>query len=376
MDEQERTSLEERELEEAEEVFAKSGTAEESYHSDGTGDAATDEEESVLAAEIQKIREEQGRAAQPVAVEKKPSQKKEETAKENQQILAALGFKRYEDTGVIKYSIRVMDKKIGVTFNETNPLGKVWAYTVPEGEEDKEFLKNGELAEHPLIEKYIAIKEGKEPMPEIRVTGKITEKRGKAIKIEIEENGETKQIFFGQGAVKKDNDGYFIPAGFSKATKDHEAKMAIPRNIRLQDYLIQLEQAPMADTTEEKKELPKKPDELAKAELQPTGKTTMDEIIKPEEEYTDMGEQVIIEEHIKKYVGILARVTEVILAEDRIPDREKGYGVKFVYYSVIGETKKKPELSKHEIEEIARAILDIPIEPIAKENGGDNEGWD
>lgn len=251
------------------------------------------------------------------------------TAEQNQQILKALRFKRYEDAGVIKYNIRVMSEKIGVTFNETNPLGKIWAYKIPEGDEDKEFLKNGDLKQHPLIQKYEAIKEGKEPMPEISVTGKITEKRGKAIEVVIAENGENKAIFFGLGAVKKDKDGHFIPAGFSKATKDHEAKMAVPRDIRLPDYLTQLEQAPAADTAKEEKELPKKPDELAKTELQPTDKTTMDEVINREPtEYT---------EAIAKYTGILAEVTEAILAEDRIPSREKGYAVKFVYYSVVGE---------------------------------------
>ena len=285
------------------------------------------------------------------------------TAKQNQQILGALGFKRYEDAGVIKYNLRVLDIKIGVTFNETNPLGKIWAYKIPEGDEDKEFLKNGDLKQHPLIQKYHAIQEGKEQMPEISVTGKITEKRGKAIKVEIEENGEKKEIFFGQGAVKKNDEGYFIPGGFSKATKEHAAKMSVPRDIRLPDYLTQLEQAPAADITKEKEELPKKPDELAKTDLQPTEHATMDEVIKQDPtEYT---------EAIAKYTGILAEVTEVILAEDRIPSREKGYAVKFVYYSVIGEVNKRPELSGSEIVAIAKAILDAPIDSLKKE--GDHE---
>lgn len=257
---------------------------------------------------------------------------KEETAEQNQRILATLGFKPYKDAGVIKYNIRVLDIKIGVTFNETNPLGKIWAYFVPEGDEEKKFLKNGDLKQHPLIQKYHAIQEGKEPMPEISVVGKITEKRGKAIKIQIEENGETKEIFFGQGAIKKDKGGHFIPAGFSKAVKDkHEAKMAVPRDIRLPDYLTQLEQAPATDTTKEK-DAPKE-----KEEVQLTGKTTMDKAIKPKEiEYTDTRAQVIEAELIQKYTNLLANVTEAILAEDRIPSREKGYAVKFVYYSVKG----------------------------------------
>jgi len=39
-------------------------------------------------------------------------------------------------------------------------------------------------------------------------------------------------------------------------------------------------------------------------------------------------------ELIAKYVELLASVTEAINADDRIPEREKGYGIKFVYYSV------------------------------------------
>lgn len=285
-----------------------------------------------LGSDIAGVEEEKNiGTAQSEASEKTPSPpEKEQTAEQNQKILAALGFKPYHDAGVTKYNIRVMNIKIGVTFNETNPFGKIWAYKIPEGDEEKEFLKNGNLKQHPLIQKYEAIKEGKEPIPEITVTGKITEKRGKAIKIEIEENGEKKEIFFGQGAVKKDDDGYFVPAGFSKATKEHEAKMDVPRDIRLPDYEKQLADAPAADVTKEKDELPKKPDDLAKTDLQSTEKTTMDEVIKPEEskeptEYTQL---------INKYTNLLAEVTEAVFAEDRIPKHEKGYGIKFVYYSV------------------------------------------
>lgn len=41
-----------------------------------------------------------------------------------------------------------------------------------------------------------------------------------------------------------------------------------------------------------------------------------------------------VPELIAKYTDMLAQVTEAINAEDRIPEREKGYGIKFVYYSV------------------------------------------
>ena len=43
-----------------------------------------------------------------------------------------------------------------------------------------------------------------------------------------------------------------------------------------------------------------------------------------------------VPELIGKYTDILAQVTEAVNAEDRIPDREKGYAVKFIFYSVRG----------------------------------------
>ena len=41
-----------------------------------------------------------------------------------------------------------------------------------------------------------------------------------------------------------------------------------------------------------------------------------------------------LDELIMKYIEILARVTIAVDQESRISDREKGYAVKFVYYSV------------------------------------------
>ena len=43
-----------------------------------------------------------------------------------------------------------------------------------------------------------------------------------------------------------------------------------------------------------------------------------------------------VPELIAKYVDILAQVTGAVNREDRIPDREKGYAVKFIFYSVRG----------------------------------------
>ena len=255
--------------------------------------------------------------------------KKEETAEQNQQILAALGFKRYEDTEAIKYSIRVLNTKIGVTFNETNMLGKIWAYKIPEGDEEKKFLKNGDLKAHPLLQKYQAIQEGKESIPKTSVTGKVIEKRGKAIKIEIEENGEKKQIFYGQGAVKKDKDGnYFVPAGFSKATKDHEAKMEMPRDIQLPNYETEMKQAPVADTTKEK-------DASTEKKEAPTDNTTLANVIHKEPVTLTEGEKPTVD----YYVNLIGEITEKVKAEKRISEREHGYAINMVFNAITRDTR-------------------------------------
>lgn len=43
-----------------------------------------------------------------------------------------------------------------------------------------------------------------------------------------------------------------------------------------------------------------------------------------------------LDEWIAYYIEILARTTLKLNQEERIPDREKGFGTKFVYYSVKG----------------------------------------
>lgn len=284
----------------------------------------------------EKIEEEQQGKGEPT---------REETAERNMEILASLGFKPYHDAGVTKYNIHVMNTKFGVTFNESNPLGKIWAYKIPENPQEggeKEFLKNGDLKQHPLIQKYHAIQEGKEPMPEITIEGKIIEKHGKAIKIQITENGETKEIFYGQGAVKKDNDGYFLPAGFSKAGKtkegvEHDAKMTIPRDIRLPDYLTQLEQAPMADTAKEEHVVYRSGAEAV--ESQPTEKankgTVADKIPHKEPLTFAEGEKPTVD----YYINLIGEITEKVRGEERISRGEQGYAISKVFDAITRDTR-------------------------------------
>ena len=250
-------------------------------------------------------------------------------AENNMQILTALGFaphyhdKDPEGNDETNFGIRVMKMKIGVKFNDKNPAGKVWAYVLTE-DNKKDFIKNGNLKELPLVQRYLDIQAGKKQIPEVTVTGRIIERRSKSVVVEIEEDGEKKEVIFGLGAVKRHDDGHhFIPHGFSKPSKDNpDGKMCVPRDILLPSMDIttanraeaeaqrirdEQDRAPAATTTP----TPAAPEAAQPLEVKPT-----------------------VPELIAKYTDMLALVTEAISAEDRIPEREKGYGIKFVYYSV------------------------------------------
>ncbi len=238
-----------------------------------------------------------------------------EEAENNMQILTALGFKRYDDDDGTNFGIRILNTKIGVKFNPENPTGKVWAYILAE-DGKKDFIKNGNLKELPLVQRYLDIQAGKKPIPEATVTGRIIERRSKSVVVEIEEDGEKKEVIYGWGAVKKHEDGsHFIPLGFSKPSQDNPGgKMYVSRDILLPGMDPQPEEAPAATT------IP-----IAKAEAAPAQSPAVKPTVK---------ENLSVPELIAKYTEMLALVTEAIEAEGRIPEREKGYGIKFVFYSV------------------------------------------
>ena len=274
-------------------------------------------------------------------------------AEDNMQILTALGFTPYyhdkdpEGNDETNFGIRVMKMKIGVKFNDKNPAGKIWAYVLTD-DNKKDIIKNGSLKELPLVQRYLDIQAGKKPIPEATVTGRITERRGKGIEIEIEEDGEKKRIFFGLGAVKRHDDGrHFIPHGFSKPSSDNpDGKMCVPRDI----LLLDMDPQPTLGTpTEAEQKREKQIDEAEK--LQQNSKGAAWKIEREEQGRAPVATTIPVPateaapaqppatkptqaELITKYVELLAAVTEAIEKEDRIPEREKGYGIKFVYYSV------------------------------------------
>jgi hypothetical protein len=70
-----------------------------------------------------------------------------------------------------------------------------------------------------------------------------------------------------------------------------------------------------------------------KGEVPAGGATIKDDVEKGE---AKKSVQPTVPELIAKYTDILAQVTEAVNAEDRIPEHEKGYATKFIFYSVRG----------------------------------------
>ena len=322
----------------------------------------TDEEAERELEEAEKAFEEENKT---IAAQQSGEPTKEETAKKYQNILIALGFTRYDNKEKgIACKLKAGQLLIGRTFTEQCPIGNMWVQCLSDGEHGKkgEFLKRGECKQIPQVNLFYLIRDGLRSIPGSIVTGEVVGKSEKAVQIQFDEFGldQYETQWWGFGALKKNEEGInYVPASYSKETEKYTAKMQVPRDIILKDYEEELKEAPQTmqtDTTKEK-DVPEK----EKGESQPTEKTSMDKVIKPEEptEYT---------EAIAKYTTILAEVTEAIFAEDRIPSREKGYGVKFVYYSVVGENKKY-ELSDTAMEGIAKAILNAKVST----TGGDHE---
>jgi hypothetical protein len=184
----------------------------------------------------------------------------EQNEERKSDILIGLGFNKYDDNdGKIKYSILENDIKIGVTFDEKNPEGNVWAiykestedYKSGVTKEGKEgaFLSPDARSQQLLLQKYYAILKGEEPIPKPVVIGKVVEKRGGSIGIEFEEEagGPRTEYYPATDAVKRDKEGYFIAKGFSKEWKDRNAKMHFPRAIRLPNYEQELKGAPISE---------------------------------------------------------------------------------------------------------------------------------
>ena len=254
-------------------------------------------------------------------------------------ILIALGFIRYDNKEKgIAYKLHVGPLQIGRTYNEKYPKGNMWVRCLKDCEYGKkgDFPTRDECKQIPQVAIFYRIRNGELPIPESVVYGTVVGKSEKAVQIQFDEFGldQFEIQWWGFRALKKNEEGMnYVPASYSKETENYNAKMLVPRDIILEYYEAELAAAPLTtqtDTTKEK-DAPKE-----KGDSQSTEKGTLAEAIHKESTALTEGEKATVPELIAKYVEILAQVTEAVKAEDRIKDREKGYGVKFVYYSVKG----------------------------------------
>lgn len=263
----------------------------------------------------------------------------DEEAENNQQILTALGFtphyhdKDSEGNDETNFGIRVMDMKIGVKFNDANPTGKVWAYTLTE-ENKKDFIKNGNLKQLPLVQRYLDIQAGKKPRPELIVIGRIIERRSKSALIEIEEEGEKKEIIFGWGAVKKHDDGHhFIPHGFSKPSQDNpEGKMCVPRDILLPEMDADTpnrEEAEIQKIRREQGIAPALDKQAASGKRAPAAPEAVKSTPPTDSEIVD------------HYINLLASITKKVGKEERIPEKERGYAISKVFDAITRDRRSE-----------------------------------
>ena len=251
----------------------------------------------------------------------------DEEAENNQQILTALGFtphyhdKDPEGNDETNFGIRVMNTKIGVKFNDKNPAGKVWAYVLTE-DNKKDFIKNGDLKELPLVQRYLDIQAGKKLRPELIVIGRIIERRSKSVLIEIEEEGEKKEIIFGWGAVKEHDDGsHFIPHGFSKPSQDNpEGKMCVPRDILLPE---------MDSTTTNRGEAPALDKQRVSGKRAPAAPEAVKSTPPTDSEIVD------------HYINLLASITKKVGKEERILEKERGYAISKVFDAITRDRRSE-----------------------------------
>jgi len=309
------------------------------------------------------------RAGDKVVDLEKPS--KEETAKRYQDILISLGFAFYDNKEKgISCKLKAGSLQIGRTFTDKHPIGNMWVKCVNDCDFGKkgEFLKTDQCKQIPQVALFYRIRDGELAIPEPTVTGKVVGKSERAVELQFVEFGKTDTQWWGLGALKKNQEGItYVPSSYSKETEKYTPKMQVPRDIVLLNYDDELTAAPLVTQTgtSEKKE-----EQKEEEKAQSAAKGTMADMVTPKEPAHAESETGggTVKELISKYVDILAQTTEAVAAEGRIPDREKGYAVKFVYYSVVGETRKT-ELSETTIEAIAKAILNAELQPTEK--GGD-----
>ena len=242
----------------------------------------TDEEAERELEEAEKQFEEENKT---IVAQQSGETTKEETAKRYQDILIALGFTRYDNKEKgIACKLKAGQLLIGRTFTEKYPIGNIWASCLVDCEYGMkgEFLQRKQCKQIPQVNLFYRIRDGELPIPEPTVVGMVVGKSEKAVQIQFDEfgRGYYEMQWWGFNAIKKNEEGTnYVPASYSKQTENYNAKMQVPRDIILENYETELEKAPLTQTG-----ITKEKEGEEKAEPQPTGKSTMDEVIKLREE--------------------------------------------------------------------------------------------
>ena len=257
-------------------------------------------------------------------------------------ILIALGFIRYDNKEKgIAYKLHVGSLQIGRTYNEKYPVGNMWVRCLKDCEYGKagDFPKRDECKKIPLVALFYKIRDRELPIPKPTITGKVVGKSEKAVQIQFEEFGQMETEWWGFGALKKTTEGVdYIPASYSKETEKYTAKMQVSRDILLNDYEAELEAAEMTTSTDNSEDREEAEAQQIREEQGRAPAATTIQIPTPAAEAPaippTVKENLTVPELIAKYTEMLAQVIEAVNAEDRIPKEGKGFGNKFVFYSV------------------------------------------
>jgi len=172
-----------------------------------------------------------------------PSAKKDDfTIEQKQELLLILGFTKHDNAEKgIKFVKMIDSCVVGKTFKIDKKSHQWWAYRKDSDPTDKNrFLATDVISKMAIVKLYMEITNHMLPVPAQTLIGHIKELHGKqiAVKIENPESFEKSETLYGKGAIKTDDKGHYLPAGFSKD------KLVLPRDIRLPDCEAELKAVP------------------------------------------------------------------------------------------------------------------------------------
>lgn len=188
-----------------------------------------------------------------VKTEQSSVKKDDFTIEQKQELLLILGFTKHDNAEKgIKFVKMIDSCAVGKTFKHDKKSHQWWAYRKDSDPTDKNrFLATDTISKMPIVKLYMEITNHMLPVPARTLIGHIKELHGKQIVVKIEnpESFEQPETLYGKGAIKTDDEGHYLPAGFSKD------KLVLPRDIRLPDCEAELKAAPQTKQEDTKKHI-------------------------------------------------------------------------------------------------------------------------